>query len=186
MTHLNVSDDAHIYYIINVALRFVCSVLGYILMAWMVLPSKLDIARDDSAASSSLETLKMVGPSIGPLHGCFPNGSKWHVIAKPEHIEAARETWKGTGIVVTTKGEWYLGRAMGTSSLCSNNYVERKVEGWVKEVEKLSEFTVAQPHAAFAVFTHGLPSRFLKIKLPSSGQQLGIFLIFSDHLKWHN
>jgi len=35
-------------------------------------------------------------------------------------------------------------------------YVKRKVEYWVNEVEKLSKIAETQPHAAYAAFTHGL------------------------------
>ena len=39
-----------------------------------------------------------------------------HVLAKPHHVEAAKEIFKGTGIVISTEGERYLGGAIGTSS----------------------------------------------------------------------
>ena len=106
---------------------------------------------DDSAAGSSLERLREwwdLLKEIGPQYGYFPNGSKSHVLAKPQHIEAARETFKGTGIVVSSEGERYLGGAMGTASFLQQ-YVERKVNGWVTEVDKLSKFAVTQPHAAY-------------------------------------
>ena len=39
-------------------------------------------------------------------------------------------------------------------------YIERKVNVWVREIEKLSKFAETQPHAAYAAFTHGLSSRW--------------------------
>ena len=39
-------------------------------------------------------------------------------------------------------------------------FVRRKVEGWVREVEKLSKFAETQPHSAYAAFTHGLMSKW--------------------------
>jgi len=53
---------------------------------------------------------------IGPLYGYLLNGSKTHVLAKPHHVEAAKEIFKGTGIVISTEGERYLGGALGTPS----------------------------------------------------------------------
>ena len=56
---------------------------------------------DDSAAGSSIENLKRwwdLLVEIGPLYGYFPNGSKTHILAKPQHAEAAREIFKDTGI----------------------------------------------------------------------------------------
>ena len=116
---------------------------------------------DDSAAGSSLERLRRwwdLLKEIGPFYGYYPNGAKTHVLAKPEHTEAAKEIVKGTGITVSSEGKRYLGGAMGTTSFL-HQYVERKVNGWVKEIEKLSKFTRTQPHAAYAACTHGLSSR---------------------------
>ena len=42
-------------------------------------------------------------------------------------------------------------------------FVQRKVEGWVREVEKLSKFAETQPHSAYAAFTHGLMSNLLRV-----------------------
>ena len=117
---------------------------------------------DDSAAGSSLERLRRwwdLLKEIGPLYGYFPNSSKTHVLAKSQHTEAAKEIFKDTGITVSTEGERYLGGAMGTACFLLQ-YVERKVDGWVKEIEKLSKFAATQPHAAYAAFTHGLSSRW--------------------------
>ena len=117
---------------------------------------------DDSAAGSSLERIRRwwdLMVEIGPLYGYFPNGSKTHVLAKPHCVEEAREIFKDTGIVISTEGERYLGGAMGSSSFI-RQYVQRKMESWVKEVEKLSKFAETQPHAAYAAFTHGLSSKW--------------------------
>ena len=73
--------------------------------------------------------------------------------------QAAKEIFKDTGITVSTEGECYLGGAMGTATFLQQ-YVERKVDGWVKEIDKLSKFAATQPHAAYAAFTHGLSSRW--------------------------
>ena len=45
---------------------------------------------------------------------------------------------------------------MGTTSFVQ----QRKVKGWIKEVERLSEFAGTQPHAAYAALTQGLMSRW--------------------------
>ena len=58
---------------------------------------------DDSAAGSSLERLRKwwdLLVEIGPLYGYF---SKTHVLAKPQHVEAAKEIFKDTGIVIRQK-----------------------------------------------------------------------------------
>ena len=123
---------------------------------------------DDSAAGSSIENLKRwwdLLVEIGPLYGYFPNGSKTHILAKPQHVEAAREIFKDTGIVITTEGERYLGGAIGSPSFV-RQLVEQKVDCWRKELEKLGKFTDTQPHCCVCC----LHSRtLLKVDLPSTG-----------------
>ena len=117
---------------------------------------------DDSAAASSLERLKNwwdLLNEIGPLYGYFPNGAKTYMLVKPQHITKAREIFKDTDIMISEEGERYLGGAVGTISFIQQ-YVQMKVNGWVKEVQKLSEFAATQPQAAYAALTHGLISRW--------------------------
>ena len=116
---------------------------------------------DDSAAGSKLVRLRWwdLLVEIGPQYGYFLNGSKTHVLAKPHHVEAAKEIFKGTGIVISTEGERYLGGAIGTSSFI-RCYVKRKVECWVNEMEKLSKIAETQPHVAYAAYTHGLSHKW--------------------------
>ena len=45
---------------------------------------------------------------IGPLYGYFPNGSKTQVLAKPRHVEAAKEIFKGTGIVILAESDTWV------------------------------------------------------------------------------
>ena len=117
---------------------------------------------DDSAAGSRLERLRQwwnILEEAGPLYGYFPNGSKIHILVKPRYAEAAMKMFEGTGISVSTAGERYLGGAIGAASFIQQ-YIERKVNVWVREIEKLSKFAETQPHAACAAFTHGLSSRW--------------------------
>ena len=67
--------------------------------------------------------------------------------------------FKDTSITISEEGERYLGGAVGTLSFVQT-FVQRKVEGWVREVEKLSKFAETQPHSAYAAFTHGLMSKW--------------------------
>ena len=117
---------------------------------------------DDSAAASKLDQLKRwwnMLNEIGPLYGYFPNGAKTHILVKSQHIEKAKEIFKGTSITISDGGERYLGSAMGTDVFVQQ-FAQKKVEGWVKEIEKLSTFAETQPHAAYAALSHGLISRW--------------------------
>ena len=116
---------------------------------------------DDSAAGSSLERLRRwwdLLKEIGSLYGYYPNGAKTHILAKPEHTKAAKEIFKGIGKTVSSEGKCYLGGTLDTTSFL-HQYVERKVNGWVKEIETLGEFARTQPHAAYAACTHDISSR---------------------------
>ena len=57
--------------------------------------------------------------------------SKWledMCFNKPHEVEAAKEIFKDTGIVISTEGKRYLGGAVGTSSFI-RQYVERNACG---------------------------------------------------------
>ena len=117
---------------------------------------------DDSAAGSSLENLKIwwdLLEEIGPLYGYFPNGSKTHLLVKPDAVERARALFKDTGINICTEGKRYLGGAIGGTPFL-NQFANRKVQEWANELRTLSTFAKTQPHAAYAAFTHGLSSKW--------------------------
>ena len=88
----------------------------------------------------------------GPLY------AKTHMMVKPQYINKAKKLFKDTSITISEEGERYLGGAVGQSFV--QTFVQRKVEGWVREVEKLSKFAETQPHSAYAAFTHGLMSKW--------------------------
>ena len=114
---------------------------------------------DDSAAGSSVDNLKIwwdLLEEIGPLYGYFPNGSKTHLLVKPDAVERARVLFKGTGINISTEGKRYLGGVIGGTPFLKQ-FVGRKVQEWANE---LSTFAKTQPHAAYAAFTHGLSSKW--------------------------
>ena len=86
--------------------------------------------------------------AIGPAYGYFPNGAKTWLVVKP-HVEAkAQELFGSAAVNITVEGRPYLGGAVGESGFVTR-FVQQKVSGWVAEVMKLSQVTVAQPHAEF-------------------------------------
>ena len=119
---------------------------------------------DDSAAGSTLQQLRRwwdMLNEIGPHYGYFPNSTKTHVLVKKEHVDTASEIillFRDTAMTISVDGERYLGGVMGTSFI--QKYVQRKVEGWVKEVLQLSKIAETQAHTAYAAFTHGLASKW--------------------------
>ena len=119
---------------------------------------------DDATAGGSLNHLKAWWDrisAIGPDYGCYSNGSKTWLIVKEANLEEATVLFQGTGVSITVAGKRHLGAAIGTHSFVEN-YVQRKVSGWVREVEQLSSIVTTQPHAAYAAFTHGLTSKWTR------------------------
>ena len=117
---------------------------------------------DDATAGGSLNHLKAWWDrisAVGPDYGYHPNASKTWLIVKEASLEEATAVFQGTGVSITAEGKRHLGAAIGTSSFVEN-YVRRKVTGWVHEVERLSSIANTQPHAAYAAFTHGLISKW--------------------------
>jgi len=51
--------------------------------------------------------------------------------------------------------ECHLGLVTGTESL-SEQYIKKKVEDWVKDLQLLSNYTQDHPQAAHSAFTKGL------------------------------
>ena len=120
---------------------------------------------DDSSAGSTLVNLRRWWDwlkEIGPRYGYFPNSSKLCILTKHHTAELAYNVFEGTGISVTIHGKDYLGGALGSSSFIKQ-FMERKVEGWINELNTLSDIANTQPHAAFAAFTHGLCSKWSSV-----------------------
>ena len=117
---------------------------------------------DDATAGGTLPHLRTWWDrisSIGPDYGYHPNASKTWLIVKEGKLKEASTLFQETGVSITEEGKRHLGAAVGTSSFVES-YVQRKVSGWVHEVERLSSIASTQPHAAYAAFTHGLTSKW--------------------------
>ena len=113
---------------------------------------------DDATAGGNLSNIKAWWNSlseIGPDYGYYPNALKTWLIVKEEHLENAKKVFQGTGISITAEGRRHLGAAIGTQSFVES-YVQRKLSGWVEEVERLSMIANSQPHAAYTAFGHGM------------------------------
>ena len=101
----------------------------------------------------------MVIPKLGPEYGYFPNPAKTWLVVKEEHLEAAQNTFGGSGIQLTTQGRQYLGAPIGSMEFVDLS-VKKKVDAWVAEVEKLASIAKTHPHAAYAAYCHGLCHRW--------------------------
>ena len=97
--------------------------------------------------------------SIGPDFGYFPNPSKTCLIVKDCFYDSAVSIFQDSGVCITAEGKRHLGAALGSSSFVAS-FVHQKVSLWQQELTTLSDFSVTQPHAAYAAFVHGVVSRW--------------------------
>ena len=94
--------------------------------------------------------------SVGPMYGYFPNPTKsWLIVNCVDHASAL---FQNAGISITADGKRHLGAALGSRQFVEE-YVQKGVDGWVKEIDRLSSFAVSHPHAAYVAFTHGLSNK---------------------------
>ena len=98
--------------------------------------------------------------SVGPKFGYYPKPSKTFLIVKDaSSIEKAKEVFGNTGITITTEGERHLGAAIGSEEF-RTQYIENKVNNWIKDVEQLSKIAVDEPQLALSAFTKALCMRW--------------------------
>ena len=117
---------------------------------------------DDASASGTVDDLKTWWDALnllGPDFGYFPNSSKTWLVTKPQHLSSAKELFGKTGVNITCEGRPYLGSPLGTEDFVTE-FVKKKVEIWSSELTLLSGIALAQPHAAFAAYTHGLKNKW--------------------------
>ena len=101
----------------------------------------------------------MVLTEVGPAFGYFPNPAKTWLVTKQDHFNLATETFRGSGVNVTSEGRPYLGAAIGTSEYVEK-YVSSKVSEWSSCVNTLSDIAKSQPQAAYSALTHGLLNKW--------------------------
>ena len=118
---------------------------------------------DDSSAAGKLEDLKEWWErmkEVGPKHGYFPKPSKTYLIVKnPELVNNARRLFDNDGVTITTDGHKHIGAALGSQSF-KEEYVKKKVDCWVKDINNLTEIAQEEPQAALSAFNVGLSKRW--------------------------
>ena len=117
---------------------------------------------DDLSGAGKVNDLKKWWDTVyehGPTIGYIPNAAKSVLIVKPELYEHAVQTFRGSDVVITSRGQRHLGAVIGTQEF-KKEYVEKKVTEWVQEVKVLSDIAKTEPHAAYAAYTYGLQHRW--------------------------
>ena len=131
---------------------------------------------DDACATGKLTSLRRWWDAISThsqKFGYFVNVSKTWLVTKEACESQAVEIFSDTSVNITSHGRPYLGAPLG-SSLFIEEFICGKVVTWKAELQRLCELACSQPHAAFAVCTHGWSSRwtFLTRTVPNIGHLL--------------
>ena len=130
---------------------------------------------DDGGAGGKVKAIRewwtrlnLIGPPVGYL----PNPPKTIVVVKNDFYDETLSAFKGTGVHVTKdgprsddpseEGHRYLGGALGTESF-QRHYVEKKVEQWVQQLERLCKVAMQEPQLAYTAFTVCLSKRWMYI-----------------------
>ena len=117
---------------------------------------------DDACEAGSILEIKKLWDNIitlGPSFGYFPSAKKYWIISKADKEASAKEVFSGTSVNVPVQGQKHLGALIGSRD-CLEEYVNGKVDDWVRKVTQLAEFALSQPLACYAAYTFGLKHRY--------------------------
>ena len=93
---------------------------------------------------------KNVGSSIR----LSPTSCKTWIIFKPRHLQKAENIFQDTNIKITKNGKKHLGATIGSMKY-RKEYINEKIEVWVRELTLLSEIAAFAPQEAYTCFTSG-------------------------------
>ena len=118
---------------------------------------------DDSSSAGKIAEIKKWWDTlnhIGPKYGYFPKPSKTIMIVKtPEMLEHANDVFKDSGITIVLEGERHLGAVIGSNDF-KENFVSKKVDNWIKDLEELTDIAQNEPQIALSAYTKALCMRW--------------------------
>ena len=118
---------------------------------------------DDNSGGGKIVRLKGYWDAlkdIGPSYGYNPKASKSYLIVKDEMMrERAEEIFAGEGVQITVDGERHIGAALGSADF-KTQYVIKKVDKWIQDVEELATIAEEEPQCALSAFNSGLSQRW--------------------------
>ena len=90
---------------------------------------------------------------------------------------------KDSGVEINTIGTRHLVAAVGTPDFKAD-YVNKKIDGWIAAIKKLTVIAASQPHAAFAAFTQCMQGQwtFLCRSMPDVAH---LFVRLEDEIHLH-
>ena len=75
-------------------------------------------------------------------------------------MDEAKRIFEGTGVQFTSEGMRHLGAAIGSQTLKAS-YLQKKIDEWIKNVERLAKIAVTEPQVAFSAFIQRMQSRWV-------------------------
>ena len=112
---------------------------------------------DDSACSAKLPKIREWFDKLcesGPEFGYYPEPQKTYLVVDPGDEAEANMLFGDLGVKVVT-GLRFLGGFIGDQE-STDDFVEQKVQMWVRCVEKLTKAAGSQPQATYAALTKSL------------------------------
>ena len=127
---------------------------------------------DDSTSAGKISELRVWWDKLnelGPKYGYHPKASKTVLIVKdPDMLEYANEIFVDTGVTIDIEGERHLGAVIGSESYKAE-YITKKVEKWIQDIEQLTEIGKDEPQLALTGYTKALCMRWSFVQRTISG-----------------
>ena len=113
---------------------------------------------DDITAAGKIIQLKHWWDTLcelGPKFGYYPEARKsWLTIIKEHTREHANVTFKDTNIQISSEGQRHLGAVIGSIKY-KHDYIQEKIDLWIRELRVLCKIASTEPHAAHTGFITG-------------------------------
>ena len=119
--------------------------------------SKMIAYANNFTAGGTVKDLKYWSETLCelcPKFEYYPEASKTWLTVKNDFYEIANTTFKGTNIIVTPNGMRHLEAATGSRSY-KEDYMNEKINQWIKEVKLLSKKAKTEPKCALSCFISG-------------------------------
>ena len=135
---------------------------------------------DDGACLADFKNLKdwlAILSTEGPRYGYFNQVSKNILIVAPQFVEEAKTEFESMGVKVLT-GHKYLGGFVGDEK-DKKEWVQTKVEFWVKSIHRISDLAKKDPHCAFTAVSKSLQNEWKYIQRVVEGIEDSFFSLRS-------
>ena len=117
---------------------------------------------DDSTSGGKLVEMRKWWDELcisGPKYGYIPLPPKTVLIVKPEFEEKAKRIFGDTQVKITCEGERHMGAVIGSLDF-REQYVMKKVQKWIEDVNELTKIAKDEPQAVYSCYTKAVAHRW--------------------------